>query len=180
MDAIDEEDWETYKEGFLDGFRVSRESTFGSPPPSSPPPDSKKNKKNKKDKKPKKDKKGQKDMKTVNKSKKDKKNKEDKKGKNDKKDEKAKKTEKGVMTVIIKPSSTCQKDESIMTLHVVGSDTIGTVKRLIEHNRQLEGRPPAIKLYLIFGNTVLLADANTLMFYNIPDNAHLRLEVKYM
>ena len=60
MDAIDEEDLETYVEGFLDGFRVSRESTFGLPPPSppsSPPPDSKKNKKNKKDKKRKKDKK---------------------------------------------------------------------------------------------------------------------------
>ena len=180
MDAIDEEDLETYVEGFLDGFRVSRESTFVSPPPSPLPPDSKKNKKNKKDKKPKKDKKGQKDMTTVKKSKKDKKNKKDTNGKNDKKDEKAKKTEKGIMRVIIKPSSTCQKDESIMTLHVVGSDTIGKVKRLIEHNRQLEGRPPAIRLCLIFGNTVLLADANTLMFYNIPDNAHLRLEVMYM
>jgi hypothetical protein len=170
-----------YVEGWLDGFRVSRESTFGSPPPSppsAPPPDSKKDKKNKKDKKPKKDKndkKGQKDMKTVKKSKKDTKNKKDKKGKNDKKDEKAKKTEKGVMTsVIIKPSSTY---ESIMTLHVVGSDTIGEVKRVIEHKRRLEGRPPAIKMALIFGNKAL-ADANTLMFYNIPDNAHLRLEVK--
>ena len=180
MDAIDEEDLETYVEGFLDGFRVSRESTFGSPPPSppsSPPPDSKKNKKNKKDKKRKKDKKGQKDMKTVNKSKKDKKNKEDKKGKNDKKDEKAKKTEKGVMTVIIKPSSTCQKDESIMTLHVVGSDTIGDVKGVIKHMRRLEGRPPAINMALIFGNKGL-ADANTLKFYKIPDKAHLRLEVE--
>jgi hypothetical protein len=175
-----------YVEGWLDGFRVSRESMFGAPPPSppsAPPPDSKKDKKNKKDKKPKKDKndkKGQKDMKTVKKSKKDTKNKKDKKGKNDKKDEKAKKTEKGVMTsVIIKPSSTCQKDESIMTLHVVGSDTIGEVKRVIEHKRRLEGRPPAIKMALIFGNKGL-ADANTLMFYNIPDNAHLRLEVKCM
>ena len=167
MDANDEEDLEAYVEGFLDGFRVS-----------------KKTKKNKKDKKLKKNKKGQKDMNTVKKSKKDKKNKKDKNGKNDKKDEKAKKTEKGIMRVIIKPSSTCQKDESIMTLHVVGSDTIGNVKWLIERKRQLEGRPPAIKLCLIFlqssRNTVLLADANTLKFYNIPDNAHLRLEVKYM
>ncbi len=64
-----------------------------------------------------------------------------------------------------------------MTLHVVGSDTIGEVKRVIEHKRRLEGRPPAIKMALIFGNKAL-ADANTLMFYNIPDNAHLRLEVE--
>ena len=97
MAADRDEDLETYVEGWLDGFRVSRESMFGSPPtslpspPSAPPPDSKKDKKNKKSKKDKKDKKGTKDKKTVKKSKKstkDKKQKNDKKYKNDKKDEK--------------------------------------------------------------------------------------------
>ena len=177
MVVVDEEDLEAYMDEVFG--KDPPESKFCSPPPSPPsasPPDSKKDKKNKKDKKRKKDKKGQKDMKTVNKSKKDKKNKEDKKGKNDKKEEKAKKTEKGVMTVIIKPSSTCQKDESIMTLHVIGSDTIGDVKGVIKHMRRLEGRPPAINMALIFGNKGL-ADANTLKFYKIPDKAHLRLEV---
>ena len=200
MAADRDEDLETYVDGWMDGFRVSRESTFGLPPPSppsSPPPDSKKNKKNKKDKKRKKDKKGQKDMKTVNKSKKDKKNKEDKKGKNDKKYEKAKKTEKGrkdfAMTLTIKPGIdydydiACQKEESTMTLQVSGFDTIGEVKRMIEDMRRLEGRPPAIysnrvgladayTLSFIFGKQWGFADANTLMFYNIPGRAHLSLE----
>ena len=95
---IDPEALETYVEGFMDGVRVSRESMFGSLPPSppswTPPPDSKKHKKNKKDeksKKDKKDKKGKTDTKTVKKSKKsknDKKNKKDKKGKKDKTNEK--------------------------------------------------------------------------------------------
>ena len=180
MAAVGEVDLEDYMDGLF------AESKLCSPPPSppsphsAPPPDSKKDKKNKTDKKPKKDKndkKGKKDKKTVKKSKKDTKNKKDKKGKNDKKDEKAKKTEKGVMTVIIKPSSTCQKEESIITLRVVGSDTIAEVKRTIKHVRHLNGRPPAINMALIFGNRGL-ADAKTLMFYNIPDNAHLRMEVK--
>ena len=177
--------------GYMDGVfdNNSRDSTFCSPPPSppsppsAPPPDSKKEKKNKKDKKSKKDKKdkkGHKDKKTVKKSKKsmkNKKNKKDKKGKKDNKDEKAKKTEKGVMTVFIKPSSTCPKEESTITLHVVKSDTIVNVKRRIHNMRRLCGRPPAINMALIFGNRGL-ADANTLMFYNIPDNAHLRLELR--
>ena len=181
MHAAEEVDLEAYMDGLFG--KDSRESKLCSPPhspPSAPPPDSKKEKKNKKDKKPKKDKndkKGQKDKKTVKKSKKDKKNKKDKKGKKDKKDEKAKKTEKGIMTVIIKPSSTCQKEESIITLSVVGSDTIADVKRTIKRVRHLSGRSPAINMALIFGNRGL-ADAKTLMFYNIPDNAHLRLEVK--
>ena len=181
MAAVDEVDLEAYMDEVFG--KDSPESKFCSPPPSppsAPPPDSKKDKKNKKDKKPKKDKndkEGKKDMKTVKKSKKDTKNKKDKKCKNDKKDEKAKKTEKGVMTVIIKPSSTCQKDESIMTLHVIGSDTIGDVKGVIKHMRRLEGRPPAINMALIFGNKGL-ADANTLKFYKIPDKALLRLEVE--
>ena len=87
MAADRDEDLETYVDGWMDGFRVSRESMFGSPPtsppspPSAPPPDSKKDKKNKKSKKDKKDKKGTKDKKTVKKSKKSTK---DKKQKNDK------------------------------------------------------------------------------------------------
>ena len=178
MHAAEEVDLEAYMDGLFG--KDSRESKLCSPPhsppspPSAPPPDSKKEKKNKKDKKPKKDKndkKGQKDKKTLKKSKKD------TKGKNDKKDEKAKKTEKGIMTVIIKPSSTCQKEESIITLSVIGSDTIADVKRTIKRVRHLSGRSPAINMALIFGNRGL-ADAKTLMFYNIPDNAHLRLEVK--
>ena len=177
MHAAEEVDLEAYMDGLFG--KDSRESKLCSPPhsppspPSAPPPDSKKDKKNKTDKKPKKDKndkKGKKDKKTLKKSKKD------TKGKNDKKDEKAKKTEKGIMTVIIKPSSTCQKEESIITLHVVKSDTIGEVKRMIQYKRRLDGRPPAINMTLIFGNRGL-ADAHTLMFYNIPDNAHLRLEL---
>ena len=186
MAAVDDGDLEAYMDGVFDNN--SRESTFCSPPPSppsppsAPPPDSKKDKKNKKDKKSKKDKKdkkGQKDKKTVKTSKKsmkNKNNKNDKKCKKDKKDETAKKTEKGVMTVFIKPSATCPKEESIITLHVVKSDTIGEVKRMIQYKRRLDGRPPAINMTLIFGNRGL-ADAHTLMFYNIPDNAHLRLEL---
>ena len=109
---IDPEDLETYVEGFMDGFRVCRESMFGSQPPSppsltpppesmfgsqppsppslTPPPDSKKHKKNKKDeksKKDKKDKKGTNDKKTAKKSKKytkDKKKKKDAKCDKDK------------------------------------------------------------------------------------------------
>ena len=88
---IDPEDLETYVEGFMDGFRVCRESMFGSQPPSppswTPPPDSKKHKKNKKDEKSKKDKKGTNDKKTAKKSKKytkDKKKKKDAKCKKDK------------------------------------------------------------------------------------------------
>ena len=91
---IDPEALETYVEGFMDGVRVSRESMFGSLPPSppswTPPPDSKKHKKNKKDeksKKDKKDKKGTNDKKTAKKSKKytkDKKKKKDAKCKKDK------------------------------------------------------------------------------------------------
>jgi hypothetical protein len=184
MVVVDEVDLEAYMDEVFGKY--SPESKFCSPPPSppsppsAPPPDSKKDKKNKKDKKPKKDKndkKIQKDMKTVKRSKKDPKNKKDKKCKNDKKDEKAKKTEKGDMTVIIEPSSTCQKEESSITLHVVGSDTIGEVNRKIKDRRRLEGRPPAINMALIFGNKGL-ADAKTLKFYKIPDKAHLRLEVE--
>ena len=135
--------------------------------------------------------------KTDKKSNKDTKNKKDKKGKNDKKYEKAKKTEKGrkdfAMTLTIKPGIdydydiACQKEESTMTLQVSGFDTIGEVKRMIEDMRRLEGRPPAIysnrvgladayTLSFIFGKQWGFADANTLMFYNIPGRAHLSLE----
>ena len=184
MAAVGDGDLEAYMDGVFDNN--SRESTFCSPPPSppsppsAPPPDSKKDKKNKKDKKSKKDKKdkkGKKDKKTVKKSKKstkDKKNKKDKKFKKDKNYEKAKNAEKGIMTVIINP---CQKEESIITLHVVASDTIGCVKGLIQHMRQLDGHPPATNMALIFGSRGL-ADDNTLMFYNIRDNAHLSMEVR--
>ena len=172
MVAVDELDLEAYMDEVFG--KNPPESKFCSPPPSSlsphsaPPPDSKKDKKNKKDKKSKKDKKGKKDKKTVKKSKKDTKTKKDKNCKNDKKDEKAKKTQKGIMTVTI---------NYCMTLEVVGSDTIGEVKRVIKLMRHLEGRPPAINMALIFGNKGL-ADDNTLKFYKIPDKAHLRLEVE--
>ena len=179
MVVVDEVDLEAYMDEVFGKY--SPESKFCSPPPSSlsphsaPPPDSKKDKKNKKDKKSKKDKKdkrGKEDKKTVKKSKKfkkDKKGKKDKKCKKDKQHENPKKAEKGIMRVIIKDTAYTPS----ITLHVVASDTIRGVKRLIQQITNTRWT----KMALIFGNRGL-ADANTLMFYNIPDNAHLRLEVE--
>ena len=176
MAADRDEDLETYVDGWMDGFRVSRESMFGSPPPSppsppsAPPPDSKKDKKNKKSKKDKKDKKGKEDKNTVKKSRKDKKGKKDKKCKKDKQHENPMKDEKGIMTVIIKDTITYTPS---ITLHCIGSDTIGGIKRMIQQIRCTRWT----KMALIFGNNGL-ADANTLKFYKIPDKALLRLEVE--
>ena len=172
MVVVDEEDLEAYMDEVFG--KDPPESKFCSPPPSplsphsAPPPDSKQNKTNKKDKKSKKDKTEKKDKKTVKKSEKDTETKKDKNCKNDKKDEKAKKTPTGIMKVII---------NDYMTLEVVGTDTIREVKGVIKNMRRLEGRLPAVNMALIFGNKGL-ADDNTLKFYNIPDKAHLRLEVE--
>ena len=174
MLAADEVDLEAYMDGVFG--ENSREWKFCSPPPSppsphsAPPPDSKKDKKNKKSKKDKKDKKGKEDKNTVKKSKKDKKGKKDKKCKKDKQHENPMKDEKGIMTIIIK--DTIKYTPSI-TLHVIASDTIGGIKRMIQQIRCTRWT----KMALIFGNNGL-ADANTLKFYKIPDKALLRLEVE--
>jgi len=139
-----------------------------------PPPDSKKVKKNQEGKRSKKDKKdeGKKDTKTIKKSKKGKKGEKNKKGNNDKKDEKGKKS----MTVIINPGSGCPMlcpYNDLITLDVDASDTIASVKRTIERLKYIR----QINMYLIFAGRGL-ADANTLMFYKIPDKAHLVLQVR--